>query len=127
KVYVGNFVTKPLNRKFHGVMLISSFHLFPAEDVPRVLRRIRSLLLPGGYCLISIGENFLPKGKDKDEGYFPKSSAPDKIRFMTRYTRKAFKDVFKDLDWAKVSDFYVRHDRDVLGETWMNIVIRKTA
>ena len=127
-VVVGDFLSKRFDKRFQGVIMISSFHLFPSADVPLVLKRLSSLLVPGGYCLISIGENSLPKGTDRDEGYFPKTTAPDKVRFMTRYTRKGFRRVFKGLRWGDATRFYTLLDEDSEMPhvtMWMCVIIRK--
>ncbi|MDE1869060.1 MAG: methyltransferase domain-containing protein [Candidatus Micrarchaeota archaeon] len=125
KVLTGNFLTKRSDVRFHGIMMISSFHLFPTSDVPLVLERLRELLLPGGYCLISIGSNTLPRGKEHDEGYFPKTSAPNAVRFMTRYTERGFRNAFKNLEWGEATKFYKMVERRHLNETWMCVIIRK--
>ena len=125
KIIVGNFLTKSFNTKFHGIVMISSFHLFPKNDVPLVLRKLNSLLVPGGYCLISIIKSAPKHAKRSDEGYFPQKADPRIIRFKTRYTERDFKRIFNNLSWASVSKFYRRTEREYLKQKWINIIIKK--
>ena len=67
-----------------------------------VLDKIQSLLVPGGYCLISVANSGVASTIKTIEGYFPKESTHI-TRFLTRYNRNDFKNTFKNLEWAKVS------------------------
>ena len=125
KIIVGNFLTKPFNTKFQGIIMISSFHLFPKNDVKLVLDKLDSLLVPSGYCLISIIKSTPRHAKKSDEGYFPQKANPHIIRFKTRYTEEDFKHIFNNLGWAGVSMFYRRTEREYLKQKWMNIIIKK--
>jgi cyclopropane fatty-acyl-phospholipid synthase-like methyltransferase len=125
KIIVGNFLTKSFNTKFHGIVMISSFHLFPKNDVPLVLNKLNSLLVPSGYCLISIIKSTPKYATKSDEGYFPQKANPQIIRFKTRYTEKDFKHIFNTLGWASMSKFYRRTEREYLKQKWMNIIIKK--
>src|SRR3989344_1361245 len=45
------------NGQFHGIVIDAFLHLFPKADVPLVLNKAKSLLVPGGYGLVCTTKN----------------------------------------------------------------------
>ncbi len=106
------------NGQFHGLVMDAFLHLFPKEEVPTILNKVRSFLVQGGYGLICT-----TKGKKSREGYFEKEDYSSKVkRFRKHWTEQELKDTFEQ-NGLRIVDFYTDHEQ-VFNKTWMNALFQ---
>lgn len=105
--------------RFDGILAMAFIHLFPAAQVPAVLAKIRSLLLPGGVVYVST-----TKSDASSEGWEAKNnfrqSAP---RFRKRFTREELLAMLAASGLELVAYAEVP-DSEEPGKTWMDVIAR---
>ncbi len=117
-ILVGDFISTRFNKKFDGVVAFAFIHLFPKEQILKILHKISLVLSPGGVALISSTES--PESK---EGWYAKEDFNKKEkRFRKFWTetelRKSIQKAgFKVLDLKKFNDPF--------GKIWMDFFVQK--
>ena len=93
-------------------------HLFPKKEVPVVLEKVKSLLLPNGFGLICTTQNEHPS-----EGYFKKVDYNNSVkRFRKFWTKQELLDIIEQTG-LKVVDLYLDVD-PTFPKTWMNAIFQ---
>lgn len=129
KFTVGNLLTKKIGRKFDGIVMLSSFHLFAIKDIPKVLNRLDALTKPGAYIFIAIPTS---EGRKRTvEGYLGRTNYRGGTikRFSVRWSQKDLKKIFSSIAWTKICSLFIKKDKKLksggLGITWFNIILQK--
>lgn len=117
---VGDFLEAKFEDKFHGIILSAFIHLFPKKDTLEVLEKAKSLLVPGGYGIISTTQN-----AESKEGYYEKSEYSKKIkRFRKFWVKKELLDVLEN-SGLKVVSTYSNADPVFNNKSWITLTFRR--
>lgn len=104
--------------KFNGIIMDAFLHLFPLEDVPIVLNKVKKFLVTGGYGLICT-----TKCNKSTEGYFEKTDYRGGVkRFRKFWTEHELKNIIVQSE-LEIVDFYIDHN-EYSDKVWMNVIFR---
>ncbi len=122
KIMVGDFLTKRFSRKFDGVSMTAFVHLFPKRDERLIIKKVASILVPGGYCIMTTAMHSKPK-----EGYAQKRRYRNVSakRFRRFWTTDEFVNSVKNVEGLELVDFYLKKTTKKWRETWMILTFRK--
>lgn len=105
------------NLRFEGIFASAFIHLFAKRDALFALRKIKSLLLPGGILFLSTTIH-----ETSEEGYFEKSDYAGKIkRFRRRWAEGELMNVLGSLDFEILSR--INHQDSRGGKVWLNLFL----
>ncbi len=115
----GNFLHKKFSRRFHGIVMNASFHLFPKKDSHNVINRIKKLLCKGGLTLISTTAADVSK-----EGYFLKKDYRISVKRFRKFWRpEELIRVFTNNGFELLKSY---GDKDpIVKKRWKNFIFRK--
>ena len=109
------------NRQFHGIIMDAFLHLFPKGDVPLILSKAKSLIVPTGYGLICTTKN-----EESAEGYSEKTDYCVRAeRFRKYWTEQELMDVLEQ-NGLSIVDFYTDHEQ-AFNKIWMNVLFQPGA
>lgn len=113
-----DFLTFENDKPFHGIVMTAFIHQFPTSDIPLVLNKVRSLLVPRGFGLICT-----TRSEASEEGYFTKKEHGAPVtRFRKFWTPDELREAMVAHSFDIVEFF---EDKDSLFEkTWMNLVFQ---
>lgn len=114
----GDFLTAELPTDFDGVLAFAYIHLYPAEQIPAVFARIRSLLKPGGLAFLSSTESVESK-----EGWYVKEDYGRQERRFRKFWTEAELRAAITVAGFEVVD--LMKYRDPYGKVWMDFIARK--
>lgn len=117
-VITGDVLTHPFARPFLGINAFAFIHLFPAAEVPRVLRRLHDLLVPWeGRMLISTTREVVSA-----EGLEPKADYPGlPLRFRKHWRPEELELALRRARFEILDE---RDHADPLGKLWMDYIVR---
>jgi len=103
-----------------GIVMNAFLHLFPERDIPNVLNRAKSLLIPRGYMLISTTKNdMLGEGFLRKDDY---AMAGGITRFRRRYTRQGLVGILEQ-NGLTVVEFNESFNA-LTKKAWMNLIAK---
>lgn len=106
------------NGQFHGIVMDAFLHLFPKADIPIVLSKAKSLLVPRGYGLVST-----TKSEKSVEGYFKKEDYHERVkRFRKFWTEQELRETLEQ-NGLRIVDFYTDHEQ-AFNKIWMNALFQ---
>jgi hypothetical protein len=112
------FLESKFSRIYHGVIMSAFIHLFPKEDVGIVLNKVKSILIPGGYGLVSTTYS-----EHSVEGYYRKNDYNNKVkRFRKFWRRDELIETIQNHGLLIVGDYYNYSSFD--NKTWINILFK---
>jgi ubiquinone/menaquinone biosynthesis C-methylase UbiE len=116
KFAVGDFTQIPA-RRFNGLLMDAFIHLFPKNEIPSLLEKIKSCLLPGGLAFICT-----TKSETSSEGFLEKADYHIKtLRFRKHWTQEELIETLKNSGF-KIVEFYLDHET-TYNKVWMNVII----
>ena len=118
KIIVGDFLKTKFNKKLDAILAFAFIHLFPKSEAIKVLKRIQSILKPGGVALLSS-----TKSKVSKEGWEVKKDFNRKVRrFRKFWTEKEFREFLTDNGFKILA---VKKYTDPFEKTWMDFVVQR--
>ncbi|MBI2110465.1 class I SAM-dependent methyltransferase [Candidatus Woesearchaeota archaeon] len=109
------------NGLFHGIVMDAFLHLFPKEDIPIVLSKAKSLLVPRGYGLVCTTKN-----EESTEGYFEKEDYHGKVkRFRKFWTEQELIETLEQ-NGLRIIDLYTDYEK-AFNKLWMNALFQVVA
>jgi len=120
RVIVGEFLEHDFRGEtFDGIFAIAFIHLFSKEDTIRVLQKMRELLDPQGYAIVSTTEH-----ESDDEGFFDKTNfTSTPRRFRRKYTQATFCSLLTEAGFV-IRRFDTNDDPEVEGKRWMVAMVQ---
>ena len=116
---VSNFLNENMETKFNGVIMDAFIHLFPKEEVPEILKKLKSILNSRGYAYIST-----TKSNESKEGFIQKEDYKEKLqRFRKFWTREEMIEMIEK-NGFKIISFYEDYQPEY-GKQWMNAIVQK--
>lgn len=118
-ITTGDFMQEEFKEKFSGVCMASFLHLYPKKDVPPILNKAKSLLLPSGLLFVST-----TRSKFSQEGYFEKEDYIKRLkRFRKFWTREELLEILEQ-NGFKILTAYDDYNRKRKKE-WLNVIAQK--
>jgi 2-polyprenyl-3-methyl-5-hydroxy-6-metoxy-1,4-benzoquinol methylase len=117
RVMVGDFMETEFDETFDAILAFAFIHLFPKAEVPAVFDKMKSVLHPGGVCLISTTES----SESREGMYVKEDFGKEYRRFRKYWTEEELRESliasgFEILDLKKYADPF--------GKVWMDFVVR---
>jgi 2-polyprenyl-3-methyl-5-hydroxy-6-metoxy-1,4-benzoquinol methylase len=117
RVMVGDFMETEFDETFDVILAFAFIHLFPKAEVPAVFDKMKSVLHPGGVCLISTTES----SESREGMYVKEDFGKEYRRFRKYWTEEELRESliasgFEILDLKKYADPF--------GKVWMDFVVR---
>lgn len=118
RVIEGDFLELPFEERCDGVFTFAFIHLFPKAEAERVLRKIKTLLRPGGILLTGSTESpASSEGWEQKEDYLGEQK-----RFRKHWTEQEFRDTFADVGFEVLE---LQKKTDPFGKTWLDFIVRQ--
>jgi SAM-dependent methyltransferase len=118
KLILGDFLDYRFKQEFDGVFSFAFIHLFPKDYAIKVIKKMFSLLKPGG--ILYVGTTKSPKSA---EGWELKKDYKRKhSRFRKHWRQEEIEKVFKDIGFKKLAVYIIE---DPYKKVWMDFVLQK--
>lgn len=115
--FVGDVCDFQFHRKYDAIVAFAFIHLFPRDEVGKVIEKLKQLLKPGGYIYSGTTSS-----DAYSEGYEYKQDYKKKMkRFRARWPRREL-DAFLDAHSFEI--IHVYEHTDVKGKVWMDYVLQ---
>ena len=121
RVSTGNIMEMAISKKYNAIILDAFIHLFPKNDAPLLLRRIKKLLKPKGHIVIST-----TRSRRATEGFETKKDYPGMhVRYRAHWTKGELITLLRSEFGTALS---YAEDRDPMRKsTWMTCIVQKAA
>lgn len=104
---------------FEGIVARALIHLFPKMEARKVLKKIHSLLVPGGFAFMATTLH-----KKSREGIFEKENCQSAIKRFRKFWREdEFLEEIKEAGFSLLNKVY--HFEEERNKQWINIIASK--
>lgn len=117
-IITGDFLTADFNHKFDAILTFAFIHLFPKKQVVTILKKIKSILNPGGVALVSS-----TKSAESSEGWEIKKDYSKKVkRFRKYWTENELSETLNAVGFKKI---ILNKFTDPFKKTWMDFIVKR--
>jgi 2-polyprenyl-3-methyl-5-hydroxy-6-metoxy-1,4-benzoquinol methylase len=116
EIIVGEFLETKIERKFDAIFAYAFIHLFPNNQLEKVLKKIRFLLNDEGIAIFAT-----TKHKVSSEGYCEKEDYKKPVkRFRRKFTKEELENNLEK--HFEIVDYF--EDSDFTGKIWMLFIVK---
>ncbi|MFA7244107.1 MAG: methyltransferase domain-containing protein [Patescibacteria group bacterium] len=120
KIITDDFLSHQFDKSFTGILAIAFIHLFPKQDLFRVLNKIKDLLENDGKVYFST-----TKHRNSEEGMFSKNNFKDKSkRFRHKFTKEELWEQLEKIGF-RIIDYSEDIGCEEENKIWMNFIVSK--
>ena len=106
--------------KYSGIYAVAFIHLFPNEDVRKVLAKINFLLDDQGVACIATTLH-----QTAEEGYFAREHFSNQlVRYRRRFTKEELEQLLHAADFQVIGE-YPQQDSEIEGLLWVNYMVER--
>lgn len=117
-VITGDFLETEFDDKFDAILAFAFIHLFPKAEIPKIFKKIRSILKPDGVALLSSTES-----SESKEGIYAKEDFGKEYKRLRKFwTEQELRETFTQAGFKELA---LKKFTDPFGKTWMDFVVQK--